>query len=183
MITGGKVNLRDKKLSDARKDYKWQTDPELVQLDAAPLVTAHFSQYLLDYSLQLRHLTSTMRLFAVETLDGEHIGNCTYYGVDETSGEVEVGIMIGDRNYWDKGYGTDAVVALANYIFLDMNLKRIHLKTLDWNKRARKCFQKCGFMPCGNINRDGHRFVVMELRREWWRGYQDKQGDGVEKSE
>ena len=181
MITGDKVNLRDKKLSDARKDYNWQTDPELVQLDAAPLVTAHFSQYLLDYSMQSRRPTSTKRIFAVETLDGEHIGNCTYYGVDDARGEAELGIMIGDRSYWDKGYGTDAVVALASHIFLHTNLKRIHLKTLDWNKRAERCFQKCGFMPCGNLNRDGHRFVVMELRRERWRGYQAKQGDRVEK--
>ena len=183
MIRGNKVNLRDKRLSDARKDYAWQTEPELAKLDAALLITSPFSQYLLDYSVQLHCQVSTRHLFSVETLDGEHIGNCTYYGVDEVRGEAEAGIMIGDRNYWDKGYGTDAVVALASHVFLHTNLKRIHLKTLDWNKRAQKCFQKCSFIPCGSINRDGHRFVVMELRRERWRGYQDKQGDGVEKSE
>ena len=168
MIIGNKVKLRDKKLSDARKDYIWQTDPELIKLDAAPLVTISFSQYLLDYTIQLRQSTSTKRLFAVETVDGEHIGNCTYYGIDESKGEAEVGIMIGDRSYWDNGYGTDVVVALASHIFLHTNLKRIHLKTLDWNKRAQKCFEKSGFTPYSSLSRDGYKFVLMEIQRDRW---------------
>ena len=77
--------------------------------------------------------------FAVETLDGKHIGNCAYYGVNETKGEAELGIMIGDRDCWDKGYGADAVGTLLDYIFRRTNLKRIHLKTLDSNIRAQKC--------------------------------------------
>ena len=55
MITGNKVILREKKLSDVRNDYKWQTDPVLTQLDAAPLLVTSFAQYLVDYTNELRH--------------------------------------------------------------------------------------------------------------------------------
>ena len=81
MIIGTKVRLRKKKLSDARKDYAWQTDPELARLDAMPLVTASFPQYLLDYTTSLRYPSATRRTFAIETLDGKHIGNCVYYNL------------------------------------------------------------------------------------------------------
>ncbi len=169
MIRGDKVNLRDKRLADARKDYVWQTDTELTRLDAAPLITSPFSQYLLDYSVQLLCQISTRHLFSIETLDGEHIGNCTYYGIDEAKGEAEIGIMIGERSYWDNGYGTDAVTALVNHVFSETNLRRIHLKTLYWNKRAQSCFQKCGFAPCGHLVCDGYDFMVMELLRKQWK--------------
>ena len=168
MIIGSKIRLRDKGLSDARNDYLWQTDLELVRLDAVPLLTTSFPQYLFDYTGELRYPTSVRHPFAIETLDGKHIGNCVYYNINETKDEAELGIMIGNRDYWDKGYGADTVATLVNHIFLQTNLKRLHLKTLDWNKRAQKCFRKCGFMPYGHLIRDGYSFVLMEFHRKQW---------------
>jgi RimJ/RimL family protein N-acetyltransferase len=168
VIAGNRVRLREKKPSDARSDYRWQTDPELVQLDAVPPLTMSFSQYLLDYTAALRQSSSTRRTFAIETMDGELIGNCVYYNIDRARGETELGIMIGDRDYWDTGYGADAVTALISHIFEETGLERIHLKTLDWNQRAQRCFLKCGFAPYGHVVRNGFDFVLMELRREQW---------------
>ncbi|MFH1169625.1 MAG: GNAT family N-acetyltransferase [Chloroflexota bacterium] len=177
MINGTRVTLRPKRLTDARQDYSWQTDLELTNLDAAPLLTMSFGQYLLDYDSQLRHPLSSSRRFAIETADGKHIGNCTYYNINQKAGEAELGIMIGDRDCWNRGYGSDAVTALLKHIFLRTKLKRIYLKTLEWNARAQACFSKCGFTPCGRLNRDGYRFVLMELRHEQWdkiRGVKDE---------
>ncbi|MFC2000979.1 GNAT family N-acetyltransferase [Chloroflexota bacterium] len=173
-ITGEKVRLREKGLSDARNDYTWQADPELARLDATQLLTTSFPKYLLDYTDQLRHSSPSRHLFAIETLDGKHIGNCTCYDINEAMSEVELGIMIGDRNCWDKGYGTDAVMVIVNYIFLQTNLRRIYLKTLDWNLRAQRCFQKCGFIPCGHLSRNGYDFVRMELHRKQWAERQEQ---------
>lgn len=168
MIIDSKVILRAKRLADAQDDYAWQTDPELAQLDAVPLLTMPFSQYLSDYAGELHYPSMIRHRFAIETLDGKHIGSCAYYGVNDTKGEAELGIMIGDRDCWDKGYGADAVGALLDYIFRRTNLKRIHLKTLDSNIRAQKCFQKCGFTLCGHLVRDGFSFVLMEMHRKQW---------------
>ena len=166
IITGSKIRLRDKRLADALDDYIWRTDPELAHLDAAPLLTATLPQYLSDYTDELRYPSSIRHRFAIETLDGKHIGNCTYYSIDETKGEVELGIMIGNRDYWDKGYGADTVTTLVNYIFRQTNLKRVYLKTLESNSRAQKCFKKCGFSPYGHLVRDGFSFVLMEFNRK-----------------
>jgi len=168
MIKGSKIRLRDKKLSDARDDYRWQTTPELVRLDATPVLSTSFPQYLLDYSNDLHNPSPVRRLFAVETIDGEHIGNCLYYHIDETKNEAELGIMIGSLDRWDKGYGTDVVTTLVNHIFQQTNLRRLYLKTLDLNQRAQKCFQKCGFTPYGHMGKDGYSFILMELYSERW---------------
>ncbi len=168
MITGTKVILRAKSLSDVRNDYAWQTDPELAFLDATMTMDVSFAEYLLDYAQQIRQTNHASRRFAVTTLEGKLIGNCSYYHIDEASGEAEVGIMIGDRDYWDMGYGTDAVNALLNHIFHQTALQRVHLKTLDWNLRAQRCFQKSGFSTYGYRQQDGNNFVLMEMTRPQW---------------
>ena len=168
MITDNRIRLRNKRLTDAQSDYTWQTDPELARLDAASLLTATFAQYLSDYASELNYPSPSRHQFAIETLEGKHIGNCVYYDINETKGEAELGIMIGNRDYWDKGYGADAVTTLVNYIFCQTNLNRLSLKTLDSNKRAQTCFKKCGFTPNGRLGKDGFRFVLMEIYREQW---------------
>ncbi len=176
MIIGSKVILRAKRLADARDDYTWQTNPELARLDATPLLAMTFSQYLSDYVSELHYPSLTRRRFAIETPDGKHIGNCIYYGINEAKGEAELGIMIGDCNCWDKGYGAAAVDTLLSYIFRRTNLERIHLKTLDSNIRAQECFRKCGFTSRGYLVRDGFRFVLMEIHRQQWEERQAGEG-------
>lgn len=168
MIIGTKIKLRNRGLTDNRDDYAWRRDPELAQLDAVPPLTISFRRYLLNYAGEQCFPSPTSRVLAIETLDGKHIGNCSYYGIDGVKGEAELGIMIGNRDYWDKGYGADAVTTFVNYIFRRTNLKRIYLKTLVSNARAQKCFRKCGFNPYGKLNRDGYNFVLMELYRDRW---------------
>jgi len=168
MIIGKKVILREKRLSDAKDDYKWETDHELAHLDASPIVVTTFQQYLSDYTEELGYSHPASQRFAIDTPDGKHIGNCSYYNISETMGEAELGIMIGNRDYWDNGYGTDTVTTLINHIFIQTNLSRIYLKTLDSNKRALKCFPKCGFTICGHLLKDGYSFTLMEIYRHQW---------------
>lgn len=168
MINGREIKLRDKNLADTLDDYTWQTDPELARLDAISPLTFTYAQYLSAYASELRYVSSARHRFAIDTLDGKHIGNCAYYGINEAKDEAELGIMIGNRDYWDKGLGADAVTTLVNYVFQQTKLTRIHLKTLDSNSRARKCFQKCGFTPYGHQVRNGFSFVLMEIHRKQW---------------
>lgn len=164
----GRIRLRDKDPSDAFDDYSWETDTELAELDAAPTLSMSYSQYLIDYSWDLRTPRTTSRQFAVDTLDGKHIGNCSYYNLDKDRGEAEMGIMIGDRDYWNKGFGVDVVRALLEHIFQQTQTNRVHLKTLVWNARAQRCFRKCGFTECGQKSLDGFSFILMEISRSGW---------------
>ncbi len=172
MITGSKVRLCPKKLAHALNDYAWKKDPELARLVDTPLATNAFLDYLLSYASQLRSSGLTRHEFAIETLDGKHIGNCVCFDINNTKDEAEIGIMIGDRGYWNRGYGADAVNAVLSYAFGKMNLKRVHLKTLSSNERAQKCFGKCGFTPYGHLVQDGSRFILMELHRDQWQNFQ-----------
>ncbi len=174
MISSSKIILREKTLAGAWNDYTWETDPELAQLDAAPVVDITFSEYLSDCAKELHNPIPTSYRFAIDTLDGKHIGNCSCYNVSETKGKAELGIMIGNRDYWNKGYGTDAVTTLVNYIFRQTNLNRIYLKTLESNTRAQKCFQKCGFTPYGHLVKNRFKFVLMEIHRDQWQEQQTK---------
>jgi len=82
--------------------------------------------------------------------------------------------VIGDRDYWDKGYGADAVNTLVDYIFRETELNRIYLKTLTGNFRAQQCFEKCGFGRYAKWERDGYNFVLMEINRSQWRKQPEK---------
>ncbi|MBN2240220.1 MAG: GNAT family N-acetyltransferase [Dehalococcoidales bacterium] len=168
MIISKKVILRDKSTEDAWDDYAWESDPELSRLDAAPVLKMPYPDYLEEYTSELFMYYTEGRRFAIDTLDGKHIGNCSYYNYDETRGDTELGIMIGDRDYWNDGYGTDAVTTLVDHIFNNTKLDRIYLKTLNWNKRAHKCFRKCGFTKYGEMSRGGYDFFLMEIRRSKW---------------
>jgi|TARA_B100000315_G_scaffold209818_1_gene205773 RimJ/RimL family protein N-acetyltransferase len=167
-ITGNKVILREKRLSDAWNDYTWETNSDLAQLDAVHVLTIPFSRYLTDYSEELRAPFLNSHRFAIDTRDGKHIGNCSYYHISEIKSETELGIMIGDRNYWNKGYGEDTVTTMVDYIFRETKLKRIYLKTLESNNRAQKCFQKCGFVWYEKLLNDGFNFILMETSRKHW---------------
>lgn len=166
MIKGKMVVLREKRLDDAANDYAWRRDGELASLDATIPLNIPFSQYLAIYAEELKHTNASGRRFGIETLEGEHIGNCTYYNLDRNKGEAELGILIGDRAYWNKGYGTDAVITLVNQLFSEKKLKRMYLHTLEWNDRAQRCFEKCGFTPLKRVNRAGQKFIQMEIKNK-----------------
>jgi RimJ/RimL family protein N-acetyltransferase len=164
VVNGNKVRLRPKRLYDAINDYQWRRDDELCRLDAAQSTTCSFEEYL-KFAAETPAFSNRSCHFAIETLEGKHIGNCSYFNVDAAVEEAEIGIMIGDKNYWNKGYGADALSTALNYIFSQTSLNRIYLKTLDWNIRAQKCFGKCGFKCCVPLTRNGYSFMLMEIRR------------------
>ena len=178
MIFGKKVILREKRTDDAWDDYSWETDPELARLDAAPVLTIPYSEYLEEYTSELTYYYSSGKRFAIETIEGKHIGNCSYYNYDEINGETELGIMIGNRDYWNGGYGTDVVTTLVDYIFKSTQLNRIYLKTLNWNDRAQRCFQKCGFKKYRESTRGKHNFILMEMFRTDWEESQSISREG-----
>ncbi len=169
-IEGERVVLREKRLSDAELDYAWRCDPDLARLDAAEPLKTPFSTFLRRYQEDLRFPYLHWHRLAIETFDGKHIGNCVYHNGSGEPNEAELGIMIGDPQYRDKGYGTDVISTVVRHMFQDPGFDRIYLHTLDWNIRAQKCFSKCGFVTCGELVRGEYTFMVMELRRAWKRG-------------
>jgi RimJ/RimL family protein N-acetyltransferase len=84
----------------------------------------------------------------------------------------ELGILIGEKDYWGKGYGTDAIVTVLRFAFEAMNLHRVWLTTGENNPRAFACYRRCGFREEGRLRQDrylGGRYwdtVVMGVLRQ-----------------
>ncbi len=167
-IRGEKVVIREKRIEDVADDYAWRTDEELSRLDATHPLRMSFAEFARFSRDEIIYDSSASRRLAIDTLDGLHIGNCMYYDVNLKRGEAELGIMIGDRGYWDNGYGTDSVEALLGHIFTTTPLGRVYLHTLEWNVRARRAFAKSGFSEVKKVRRSGMDFLQMDVRCEDW---------------
>lgn len=159
---GTRVVLREKRLDDAENDHRWRTEPDLSRYDAARPLKAGYAEFLTLHRDDLLSPSPYRRSLAIEDFSGRHIGNVMYYNIDLIHGETELGITIGEREYWGAGYGTEAVRLLVEYLIGRLGFRRVYLKTLTWNTRARRCFEKAGFVECGRTNRGGNEFVLME---------------------
>jgi RimJ/RimL family protein N-acetyltransferase len=116
-------------------------------------------------------------LFAIRTLvDDKLVG---YIGLDGDAfphGELFVGIAIGEREAWGKGYGTDAMKVILRYAFQELNLRRVSLDTFEYNPRAIRSYEKAGFVNEGRARkylcREGQRWdlLFMGILREEWLG-------------
>ena len=173
-LKGNKVVLREKRISDAANDYQWRTDPEMAKLDATTPLRMNFDQFKRLYEEELRHTSAWIRRFAIDAPNGRQIGNVMYYDADFIRNQAELGILIGEREYLGKGYGTDAVNTMLRHIFTTMPFQRVYLHTLDWNERAQRSFSKSGFSAVRPVRRNGQTFILMELNRESWEALEEQ---------
>ena len=164
VLTGEKVRLRPRRLEDATDEYRWRTDDDLCLLDASEPLALTYNEFLQRYGVELEFPGLTYTL-AIDTLDNIHIGSCSLFNLDLSGSMAETGIMIGEKPYWGRGYGKDAMGTFVLDIFETSGLQRLMLRTLDWNGRARACFESCGFVQHGDMVRGEHRFIVMQVER------------------
>ncbi len=164
---GHLVVLRRKRTADIPDDYAWRRDPELARLDAATPTRMDLGEYARNWHFDMQFTDVPGRYFAIEDESGRRIGNIMYYNLDYQRREAEIGISIGVRAAWGQGYGSDAMLTAARHLFGSLGLRRLYLRTLDWNEHAQRAFQKAGFRAFGTAFREGHTFVLMELRSEW----------------
>jgi RimJ/RimL family protein N-acetyltransferase len=99
----------------------------------------------------------------------ELIGNCGFHDLDQVNQKASVGIFIGNKNYWNKGYGSEALSLLADFGFKALNLHNLFLQVYDFNPRAIRCYEKVGFRLIGRQreallrNRERHDILFMDL--------------------
>ncbi len=166
--TGRKVVLRKKRSEDTEDDHRWRQDPELAELDAAAVLRQSLQDFARDYEQEIRYPTPWVKRYGIDAIDGPHIGNCMVYDIDTIKGQCELGILLGVREYWNDGYGREAMFFLIEECFKMASINRLYLHTLAWNARARRAFAGCGFRDVGPDRRGGHDFVLMELFRHEW---------------
>jgi RimJ/RimL family protein N-acetyltransferase len=117
--------------------------------------------------------------FALRTLTDEHlIGFVALDGIEWLHRIAFVGIGIGERDYWGKGYGADAMRLILRYAFEALRLHKVTLDVFEYNQRAYHTYLKVGFIEEGRareyLHRDGRRWdlIYMGILREEWQARQ-----------
>ena len=100
--------------------------------------------------------------------------------VDWKNGHGTVGIFIGQEAYLGRGYGTDAMRVLVDFIFNETNLNKLRLNVFAFNERAIKSYKKCGFVVEGTHRQELFRYgryhdeLRMGILRSEWAALKEK---------
>lgn len=152
-LVGSKVTLRPGLDSDIYYLMKWYNDSELNRL--AGWSSSKVTPDKLRYNIEKSFGYDPMNLM-IDNEEGTPIGTIQLYDFNEQDKNCKLGIRIGDRNYWSKGYGEDAVKTLLKYAFFSIDIFRVTLKVYEYNERAVKCYLKCGFCCEGRTRQSAY---------------------------
>ena len=120
----------------------------------------------------LSNLSKDHNYSIIDLETNEIIGNCGFLDIDPVNQTAETGIFIGNKAYWNKGYGTEALSLLIDYGFMALNFHNIMVKVYEYNKIAIKCYEKIGFKKIGARrkalyrNLEKHDIIFMDLLRD-----------------
>ena len=171
LFRGTLVRLAAPRSDDAEAQSRWSEDAEyrrLMDTDWARPETVE--------SYAGRHSSSpNSAYFSLRTQDGDrYIGFVVLHNIEWNNATGVLAIGIGEREYWGKGYGSDALRLILRYGFQELNLHRIGLDVHSTNTRAIRAYEKAGFTHEGRLReagyRDGERYDRLKmgvLRREW----------------
>ena len=175
MLRGKRVSLvpLDRKHIDLF--LKWFNDPEITQyLTMYKPMTRDMEE---EWFNNLKHKEDAVH-FAIainnEDKSDKIIGNCSFQGINNKNRACSCGIAIGEKEYQNKGYGTEAMEMLLEYGFNTLNVNRIELSVYEFNSRAFKTYQKLGFVEEGRKRQARYHNgkyqdeIIMAILREDW---------------
>ena len=171
MLEGTLVRLRPLEATDLERVYTWINDRDVTRFVAARYPLSHADEERWPKERPANGFANGVQL-AIETKDGVHIGNLDLHPEFAEDRKAGLGIMLGEKDYWAKGYGTDAIVTLLRFGFHEMNLNRVWLHVFEFNPRALACYQKCGFKEEGRLRQHYYQegrywdSVVMGILRD-----------------
>lgn len=162
--------------AEAEVMARWTQDSEFARLLdsgahrplSAPDLRERYSEFKPDIEPDL--FLFMLRPLAEDTLLG-------FVGLEDVfgrNGNAWVGIGLGERAYWGRGYGTEAMRLVSRYAFEELGLHRLSLTVFEYNPRAVHSYLKAGFVEEGRLRgyleRDGRRWdlIFMGLLREEW---------------
>ncbi len=151
-LNGERLRLREFRPADLVQTSKWVADPAVARwiLPAWPLLPSSWEAW-----LHRIYTSPDSQHFAIVLRDGRHIGNVSLHTIRWEEGVAEVGIVLGEKDCWGRGYGPEALQLLIRYAFAELGLKRLLLHVHRENARAIRAYHKVGFQ---------------EVRRPWpWR--------------
>ena len=162
-LIGKKCYLSPIDVNDAGIFTEWLNDMEIL---------ANLQLYSGIISLEneknfLDNLSKDHNYSIIDLETGKLIGNCGFLDIDYVNQTGEAGIFIGNKNYWNRGYGTEAFSLLIDYGFRALNFHNIMLKVYEFNKSGIKCYEKIGFKQIGKrreaLQRNLERYNIIYM--------------------
>jgi RimJ/RimL family protein N-acetyltransferase len=177
LIVGKHIRLRAVEQEDLLQFVEWLNDPELRSGLAMflPFSLAEEKRWF----ERMQDTPAAEHVLVIEAQDNDlwrSIGTCGLHAIDWQSRQAEVGISIGDKSFWNRGYGTDTMRAILQHGFDTLNLNRIYLRVFSNNQRAIRCYEKAGFVQEGRLRQAHYQggeyldiLMMGVLRDEWVR--------------
>ncbi|MCJ7517578.1 MAG: GNAT family N-acetyltransferase [Methanomassiliicoccales archaeon] len=171
MLESKKVRLRAVERVDLPIFVKWINDPEVTQfLELNPPMSLEDEE---KWFVNLQK--SEDKVFSIDTKEGKLIGNVGLIKLNWKDRSVLIGIMIGEKEFWNLGYGTDAIETLLRYLFYELAMNRVYLIADERNARALHCYEKLGFKKEGILRQNRYKNgvytndVMMSLLKDEWK--------------
>lgn len=174
MLQGQKIILRAITHQDLERLCQFNNDLEVELASGGdPPIPQSLARLQATYNEKLSQGDRDGTEFAIE-VDNKFIGQCALFQFNSVARTCELGITIGDKDYWGQGYGREAVGLLLDYGFRFHNLNRVFLSVNGNNQRAIQAYCACGFKEEGRLrdhvwNDNAYTDLVYMgiLRKEW----------------
>jgi len=125
----------------------WLNDPQVVRYSEQ-----RHKKHTLELCRQYwqSFIDSPHFFWAITAIDSSvgHIGNINAH-IDKMNSVADVGILIGERTAWRKGYGLEAWVAVCNYLLRDAGIRKVTSGTIAANKGMLRIMEKAGMVADG----------------------------------
>lgn len=158
-------------MADALHVFAWERDDEVWRYDPKRPFARNFASFLSIF--EQNYVRSSGRQFWFIIEDEQHIpiGTITYFSIDSRLRQAEIGLGLGDKTRWGKGYGAEAIRTLVPYLFSLPDLVRLYAETAVANLPARRAFTRANFIEVGPIydpRSSGEPWVLLEIwKREF----------------
>jgi len=174
-IYGNRVRLRAVEHDDVKYFFEWVNDPEVTRGLAMYLPMSMSDEE--NWFASLAKRDQKEKPLAIEIRKGKTwklIGDCGVFDFDAVNSCAELGILIGDKSEWNKGYGSEVMSLLVRHCFETLNLNRAFLRVYTDNIRAVRSYEKAGFILEGRLREAVYKFgkyddvlIMSVLRSEW----------------
>ncbi|MFW6293014.1 MAG: GNAT family N-acetyltransferase [Spirochaetota bacterium] len=170
-LVGKRCYLSPINVDDAERYCEWLNDMEVARtLSLAPMNIS------LGAEREALERLSREHNYAIVLEDSDElIGNCGLIDLNHRDRACEIGIFIGSKDYWGRGYGPEAMQLLMQYAFDYLNIRTILLRAYSFNERGIAAYRKLGFREVGTwrkaIAREGaeHDVIFMDILAEEFR--------------
>ncbi|MGC7872271.1 GNAT family N-acetyltransferase [Desulfosporosinus sp. SYSU MS00001] len=171
MLEGKKIKIRPIEEDDIDIIYQWLSDEEINYWSSGawPLNTLYSKDQIIEKFLDG---PSDVYRYAILNEKNLLIGTIGFKELNVPGRSTTLFIVIGDKSYWGRGYGTDAIITFVRFLFTQWNFHRISLDTWDENLRAIRAYEKVGFKIEGRqrearyVLGNYHDAVLMGLLRD-----------------